>query len=344
MKVDASFVSVLGPTIGHYLALKQALGRRYDAERRVLASLDAFLGAQGADLTPKSFARWCQSQEHVSSGVRRNRMRIVRNLTLYRRRREPSCFVPDPALFPPLHQSVRPYIFTHAEIAKLFQASEALEPSRVCPLRAELFSLAIAILYTTGLRRGELLRMTVGDYDPREGILLVRESKFHKSRLLPLSSDGIRLLERYLRARRARRLAVSPETPLIGNDRSGGRAYTGVGFGQVVRQLFNTAGIRKPDGRLPRIHDMRHTFALHALLRWYRAGEDVQAKLPFLAMYMGHVSIASTQYYIQLIEPLASAASERFASRYAALIEPFPAHPEVVHDREAAQPVGPCPA
>jgi integrase len=328
MNDNGSFASVLGHTIEQYLALKQALGRRYDLERQVLASLDAFLAAQDSDLMPKTFSSWCRTQEHVSSGVRRNRMRIVRNLTLYRRRHEPSCFVPDPALFPPLHQPIRPYIFTYAEIARLFQASQGLEPSQVCPLRAELFSLAIALLYTTGLRRGELLRMTVGDYDPREGTVLVRESKFHKSRLLPLGSDVIHLLQHYLLNRRRHRLAVSDGTPLIGNHRNGGRAYTGTGFTHVLRHLFETAGIRKPDGRLPRIHDIRHTFAVHALLRWYRAGEDVHAKLPFLAIYMGHVSIVSTQYYLQLIEPLASLASERFASRYAGLIKPLPAQSE----------------
>jgi integrase len=344
MSENASFVSVLGPTIRRYLVLKQALGRRYDAERRVLASLDAFLAAQDSDLASETFTRWCQSHEHLRSGVRRNRMRIVRNLTLYRRRREPCCFVPDPALFPPLHQPLRPYIFTHDEIARLFQVAEALKPSQVCPLRAELFSLAIALLYTMGLRRGELLGMTVGDYDPRDGTLLVRESKFHKSRLLPITSDGIYMLEHYLRARGRHRLAMSPATPLIGNQRSGGRAYSGVGFGQVVRHLFETARIRKPDGHLPRIHDVRHTFAVHALLRWYQAGENVQAKLPFLAMYMGHVSIVSTQYYLHLTEPLASATSERFASRYAGLIKPLPVPPEETHDRKTAQPSRPCSA
>ena len=344
MNDTASFVSVLGPTITQYLALKQALGRGYYGEYRVLVSLDASLATQDSDLTSDSFARWCQSQEHVRSGVRRNRMRIVRNLTLYRRRREPSCFVPDAALFPPLHQPVQPYIFTHGEIAALYHAAKALEPSQVCPLRADMFSLAIALLYTTGLRRGELLRMTIGDYDTREKTLIVRESKFHKSRLLPLSPDGTHLLERYLQARRAHRLTVSPETPLIGNHRSGGRAYSGEGFSCVVRHLFETVGVRKPDGCLPRIHDIRHAFAVHALLRWYLAGEDVQARLPFLSIYMGHVSIVSTQHYLQLIEPLASLASERFASRCAGLIEPLPVSPEEIHDCEAAQPTGPCSA
>lgn len=319
------FVSILAPTITRYLALKQALGRRYALERRVFASFDSFL-ATDEDLTADTFARWSQSQLHLTSGVRRNRMRMVRNLALYRRRREPSCFVPDLSLFPPLHQPIRPYIFTHAEISRLLQSANALEASRDCPLRPQLFSLAITLLYTTGLRRGELLRMTIGDYDPREGTLLVRESKFHKSRLLPLSADGIDQLERYIQARRVEGLPpVSPETPLVWNARGGGRSYTAQGFRHVVRDLFEAAEICTIDGHRPRIHDFRHAFAVHALLRWYREGEDVQSKLPLLATYMGHVSIVSTQYYLKLIEPLTSAASERFARRYAGLIEPLSA-------------------
>lgn len=322
MNDKESFASVLGPVIASYIELKQALGRHYDGERRVLASLDIFLATTGADLTADSFGCWCTTQEHLTSGVRRYRMRVVRNFTLYRRRLEPSCFVPDPLLFPPLHQPVQPYIFTHAEMAKLVRLATALERSRDCHLRPEVFTLAITLLYTTGLRRGELLRMTIGDYDVGEQTILVRESKFHKSRLLPLAADGVLQLDRYLEARRAKCLPSPPDTPLVWNRRFGGHAYSAYGFSHVIRQLLDTAGIRKPNGHLPRVHDFRHTFATHALLRWYLAGEDVQNRLPFLATYMGHVSIVSTQYYLQLIEPLVGSASQRFAERYSGLIKP----------------------
>jgi integrase len=252
------FSSVLNPVIASYINLKQALGRDYAGERRILASLDTFLATTGSDLTADSFGCWCKTQYHLTSGVRRYRMRVIRNFTLYRRRLEPSCFVPDLLLFPPLHQPVQPYIFTHAQIAKLVEFAAALERSRDCPVRPEVFTLAITLLYTTGLRRGELLRMTIGDYDVGEQTLLVRESKFHKSRLLPLSADGVLQLDRYLEARRTRCLSSPPDTPLIWNHRCGGRAYSAVGFGQIIGQLLDKAGIRKPNGHLPRVHDFRH--------------------------------------------------------------------------------------
>lgn len=320
MNEDQAFVSTLGSIISRYLGLQRALGRRYAVERGVLQSLDRFLKSESADLTEDSFTRWSRSQENLTRGVRRNRMRIVRNLCLYRRRSTPTCFVPDLLLFPAPHSAAPPYIFTEAQISRLVRETDTLQRVPESPLRPELFRFAITLLYTTGLRRGELLNLTTGDYDPRERTLLVREGKFHKSRLLPLSADGTLALEEHLQIRHSQRLPVSAETPLIWNGRLGGKAYTGVGFGNVLRDLFRRVGIRRPNGAPPRVHDFRHTFACHALLRWYRNGEDVQAKLPMLATYMGHVSIASTQHYLHLIETISNAANERFARHCAGLI------------------------
>lgn len=313
-----SFSSVVGPTIASYLALKEALGRHFAVERGILTHLDAFLAA--ADLSAETFSTWCSSRQHTTSGVRRNWMRVVRNLCLYRRRTDPSCFVPDSSQFPPLHQPVQPHIFTEDEIVRLLAAADRLKPGNRSPLRRENFRLGLVLLYTTGLRRGELLRLTVGDYDAVERTLLIRESKFHKTRLLPLSPDGAREVETYLETRRARRVAVSVDSPLLWNAYHGGKGYTGEGFGSTVRGLFKATDIRTSAGRTPRVHDFRHAFAARALLRWYQVGDDVQAKLPLLATYMGHVSIASTQYYLRFIDELAIVASNRFAKHCGALI------------------------
>jgi integrase len=317
--------SRLGRVITRYVGLKTALGRSFDGERRVLEALDSFLQADGgrsAVLTPESLTRWTHTLTHVSPSVRRKRLQIVRNLCLYRRRTEPDCFVPDPVLFPAHHQPRPPYLLTPAEIARLLRATRTLERTPGSPLRPEVFRLAIVLLYTTGLRRGELLRLTIGDYDPRERTILVRESKFHKSRLLPLSLDGAHAIEAYRRARRARHLPLGPDVPLMWHASSGGRPYTGTGLTQGFRRLVSAAKIHPPDGRSPRIHDLRHGFAVQALLRWYRQGLDVQTKLPWLATYMGHVSIASTQYYLPFVDPLRGAANARFARHCGALVAP----------------------
>ena len=121
-----AFNSGLSASIRSYLALKRALGRQYAAEEWVLGRLDRFLAARGVDLVAETFAAWCLTLQHPASGTRRARMRIVRNLCLYRRRREPGCFVPDERLFPPVHQAIRPHIFTGSEIVRLLAAARTL--------------------------------------------------------------------------------------------------------------------------------------------------------------------------------------------------------------------------
>ena len=315
-----TFSSGLSATIRSHLTLKRALGRQYAAEAWVLAHLDRFLAARRVDLIAETFAAWCLTLEHLASGTRRGRMRVVRNLCLYRRRSEPGCFVPDERLFPPVHQAIRPHIFTDSQILQLLAAARMLARTSNSPLCPENMRLAIVVLSTTGLRRGELTRLTVGDYDPLQHTLAIRESKFHKSRLVPVSADTAREIEHLIAVRGRRRLPTEADSPLLWHrsPRTGG--YSGGGLSCAVRALFRRAGVRTATGHLPRTHDFRHGFAVTALLRWYRAGLDVQSRLPFLAAYMGHVSIVSTAYYLQFVEPLAVAASARFADHCGALI------------------------
>lgn len=313
--------SVLGFVIIDYLALKRALGRGYALEERVLADLDRFLSFIGSDLTPEHFAEWTLTQERLTAGVRRNSMRIVRNLCLYRRRREPNCFVPDLSQFPLPHQPLQPYIFTETDILRLLATAERLTPTAGSPLRGLTYRLAIVLLYTSGLRRGELVRLRVADYALDEHTVRIRETKFHKSRLIPLSEDGFREVDRYLATRRTLGFPCSSDSPLLWHRRLVSTGYNGASLGQGIRALLQIAGIRTASGRLPRVHDFRHAFAVGALVRWYQAGLDVQSKLPLLATYMGHVSIQSTEHYLQFVEGLRIAASERFMQRFAGLLD-----------------------
>jgi integrase len=325
MSTSRSFSSPLGPAITSYLALKQALGRCFAAEADVLAHLDRFLVARPADacaLGPESFAAWSLTLAHLTPTVRRNRMRLVRNLCLYRRRTDPGCFVPDPSGFPAPHMPRRPHVFTAEQIVRLLGVAADLRPQSTSPLCAEVFRLAIVLLYTAGLRRGEVVRLVLSDYNRDERTLLVRASKFHKSRFVALSQDAAREMERYLRVRR--RLPHDADAPLLVSRSGGLRAYSGASFGHSLRRLFRRADVRTAQGRLPRVHDLRHTHAIHALLRWYRAGVDVQAKLPALAAAMGHVSIVSTAYYLAFLEPVAEAASERFARHCRHVLDALP--------------------
>lgn len=311
--------SVLASAIADYLTLKRALGRQYAMHERVFMHLDRFLAARQADLSAETFGAWCLTFAHLASGCR-NWMREVRNLCLYRQRGEPRCFVPDERLFPPLHQAVRPHLFTTEQIRQILDVAATRPPTNYSPLYPDTLRLAIVLLFTTGMRRRELTRLTVGDYDPRERTLRVCASKFHKSRLIPVSAGTAREITHLLDLCRQRRFPMSPDRPVLWHP---DRAYSGGGLGQAVRTLLGRTTIRTAAGHVPRAHDFRHSFALTALLRWYHAGVDVQAKLPFLAHYMGHVSVVSTAYYLQFVEPLAAAASARFRTQCGALIAPL---------------------
>jgi integrase len=175
----------------------------------------------------------------------------------------------------------------------------------------------LLILYATGMRIGEALRLRLQDVDLESGTLLVRDSKFFKSRVVPISASLAEAIRKYLLERL--KAAASPEAFLFLNHRS--RPYSPDKFAQIFRGLQVTAGIpRVPGQRGPRVHDIRHTFAVNCLLRWYREGADLEAKLPLLATYMGHVDIFSTQDYLNATPELLEEASKRFQKSYGSLI------------------------
>lgn len=326
MKQTFAFQSQLAPTIKRYLELNLALGKRYKLELTTLKSLDRFLSQfarTAQELTAETFSAWCQSQSHLTSRVRRYRMGMIRRFCWYRRRTVPNCFVPDSALFPSLSQTITPHIFSEADVARLMSAASGLERSTQSPLRPEVVRLAIVLLYTAGLRMGELLRLTVGDFNPHEGTLLVRNSKFHKSRLLPLRQDVIRELEQYLQLRRKHKLPICSATPFIWNRCRGGKAYSAWSLQCSLRAVFDACNIRTRNERRPRVHDFRHSCAVNALIRWYRSDADVRTKLPFLAAYLGHISISSTYRYLHFVEPLRALASKRFDDSYGGLVVPL---------------------
>jgi integrase len=320
------FSSRLAPVFTRYVELKRALGRRFDTSSRTLLSLDQFLRSHSnkyPDLNGAAFEAWCHTHERVSSGVRRIRMLEVSSFCIYRRRTEPQCFVPNPSSFPAYHQRIKPYIFSESEVAKLLDLASRLQRYPTSPLRPEVIRLAIVLLFTTGIRRGELLALKLGDYSRQELTLHIRETKFYKSRILPINNSIADEIEKCLSARAKRKLPVSLDSALIWNASWGGGAYSGTALRHAFQPLLQKCGIVTQKGKLPRIHDLRHSFAVNALLRWYHAGIDVGTKLPLLATYLGHGSAISTHYYLHFIEPIRSAASERFAKHYGELISPL---------------------
>jgi integrase/recombinase XerD len=308
--------------IARYLTIRRTLGRQYINEERVLTSLSQFLRERDLeDLEQTGFDTWCRSLARLHANTRRGHLGIVRNFCLYRRRTEPDCFVPDVTRFPRLVPYRTPVILGPADVVNMLAAATRIKRSAKSPLKPAVMRLAVTLLYTTGLRIGELVRLTLADADAVAGVLHIRESKFHKSRFLPLSVDAHRELNDYLEQRLALPFSNQPDAPLLCHRTEEFRGYCPEGLGRGLREIFRIANVRSSDGRSPHVHDIRHSFAQEALLRWYRQGSDVQSQLPKLALYMGHVSIASTAHYLKWIPARAEIASQCFEAHFGHLID-----------------------
>ena len=204
----------------------------------------------------------------------------------------------------------------------MLRIAESYPTPRHFPLYVPAMRIAVILLYTAGLRRGELARLTLADMDLKAGTLLIRESKFYKSRRLPLSLSTQAALREYLRARLAPPWDIGPDTALLGHHHGTEhfRGYSTGGMSYMVSTVLHDAAVCDAHGRKARVHDFRHSFAVQALLRWYRQGADVQAKLPQLSMYLGHASIVSTAHYLHFIPDVARAASRQFGRQFAHLV------------------------
>jgi len=307
-----------------YVKHMRALGRRFDSEAWMINRLCRFLVENDAeDLDPALFERWCATHLAMHANVRRAHQRVVRKFCLYRQRTEPDCFVPDASRFPQRRPQRAPVIFGPPEVARLLRVTREMRFHGAVPLRPAMMRLAVVLLYTAGLRRGELVRLRLDDIDLTHGTAMIRDTKFYKSRLVPLSRDAQRDLRAYLKQRLASPWNVAAEAPLIGGHQHTSviHEYCGNAINSGIRKLCIAADVRDTDGRLPHVHDFRHSFAVQALLRWYRTGADVQSCLPKLAMYMGHASIVSTAYYLHWIPEVARTASRQFEHQFGHLIQ-----------------------
>jgi site-specific recombinase XerD len=312
-----NFSSGLAASLRGYLELKRALGCRFSIETATLLNWDRFVRrhfGRARAVCPRMFNDWAAGLDRLTPTVRRNRLRIVRNFLLFHARRHPNTFIPDPLTFPKSTPPRLPRLVTGREMAGLLRAAEELGPSQFNPLRAQTCRLAFVLLFCCGLRRGELLRLTIGDFDPAERVLRITGTKFHKSRLVPLPGSVFAMVREHLKQRRGKGLPTTPDTALVwcGRRGDGAAGYTATGLTDVWQQLCRGSGVLDDRGRPPRLHDLRHSFAVAALQRWYARFVDVQAKLPHLAAYLGHVSPVSTHYYLRLTPELSAAASARF--------------------------------
>lgn len=306
--------------MSEFLNNRRALGRAYKNEEYVLKNVRAFLEAHEVDdLDDTLFDQWREPTFSLSISRRVQCESTVYKFCRYRRRSEPDCFLPDTVTFAKQRPPPLPTLIDGQQIAKVLRYIDELPRKHWEPLRPAVLRLSILLLYTTGMRRGELVRLTLGDVDAEQGLLFIRDSKFHKSRWLPVSLTLRSEVKKYLALRSQAGMDERDSAPLLCSVR--GRGFSGDGFQMSIRKLLLAAGIRDRNGRQPSVKDFRHSFAVAALLRWYENGDDVQVNLPKLSMYMGHVSIVSTAYYLRLMPAVIAQASTRFERCFAHVLD-----------------------
>lgn len=322
----AGFRSHLAPALRLYLDNNHALGRRYRNEESVLRYWDNFIYRNYPNVLQVHalmFQQWCEQLTHLKTTVRRMHMRIVRGFLLFHSRSNPSTYLPDTRFFPRPVPYQAPRLVTPSEMANILATSKHLPPSDYNPLRAETVRLGLILLFCCGLRIGELLRLRLAHIDPDERVLRIEATKFHKDRLVPLSCSVFAELRTYLTARRQYGLPMALESFLMwsGKGKAPRDGYTQTGFGYCWHELCLSAGVLAPNRRPPRLHDLRHSFCVAALHRWYLAKQNPQAKLPLLTTYIGHASVSHTYHYLHLTPALGQSASEQFHSRYGKILE-----------------------
>lgn len=308
------FQSSLAIFIEDLVRLRQSLG--YDDRTFVshLAHFDRYLislGWTGQVLTRELVEDWASSSGPVIPLSRAKRLNTMRILGRFIAQTRSDSFIPGPAWGPRQATGFRPHIYSASEIRALIEEAAKLTPPD--SLRPKTYVTLISLLYCTGLRISEALKLTLYDVDLEDGVIFVRESKFHKSRAVPLHPRTTESLKEYRQARDARGHRLDGEASFFVNECRRPLKY-GVVCATFL-EFARRADVRPPAGqRGPRIHDLRHTFATRRLLDWYRDGRDVQARLPLLATYMGHVSIVSTQVYLEVSAELLQEVATRFKS------------------------------
>lgn len=319
-----TFHSPVGALIEQFIQEKRACGYTYVTESDTLRRLDRFLleHALAEVALPKvAVERWIAKQAHESATTHRARIGLVRRFAAFVVRQGYPAYIPDAHLAPIGRSSFVPRIFTHDEIRRLLTAADHIRPDPRSPLRWRILPELFRVLYGCGLRVGEALRLRVGEVDLVAGILTIRQSKFRKDRLVPLTPALAQRLRQYAHDVGDRHAdAIFFPAPHTG-------AYHRETIYKAFRQLLWECRIPHGGrGRGPRLHDVRHTYAVHRLARWYREGADLNAKLPVLATYMGHQSIHGTQRYLQLTAELFPDLSARLEAAFGSVI-PRRAHP-----------------
>jgi integrase/recombinase XerD len=300
-------MSTLSQIADDYLQLRRALGHKLDDAGRLLPRLVAYLEAIGAEtITLEAALAWSEQPDlRPDSTIWARRLTVARGFARHLAGIYPHTQVPPVGMLP-YHKHRRiPHLYSSADVAALMTQAHLTIPS---PLRAATFETLIGMLAVTGMRIGEAIRLDRSDIDWGQSLAVVRASKFGKSRALPLQTSTVKALADY--AQRRDKLQPSPKTGSFFVTATGKRLrYGDVQF--TFQVLVSSAEIGLGSPVRPRIHDLRHSFAVRTLVEWYRNGENVQTRLAWLTTYMGHADPRFTYWYLSASSELLALAAGR---------------------------------
>lgn len=293
-----AFRSPLADVIATFVAQKRALGYKYQSEEVLLRAIDRFLIEQGVSepaLPREIVERLTACRAHQRSRTHATRVSIVRQLACFMCDRGLPAYVPPAGMTRKIQLDFTPYIFSREAIRGLVRAADRLPVASMSPRRHLVMPEVFRLLYGCGLRVSEVVHLSVDDVDLETGVLRIRQGKFRKDRLVPVAPTMTERLRRFQEV-----IGQRPaESPFFTKAR--GAPYDRDGIYITFRRLLREVGIPHGGrGRGPRLHDLRHTFAVHRLEEWVREGVDLDAKLPVLAAYMGHQSLDGTQRYLRI--------------------------------------------
>lgn len=288
-------MSAIGTAVREYLELRRALGFKLHLEGRWLEQFALFLGKRRrGHVTAKLALEWATQAKRAHLSHLARRLGVVRAFASFYATRDHRTEVPALGLIPAHYHRKPPHIYTDDEIAHLLRGTLQL-PSKK-GLRGQTYATLISLLVVTGMRIGEAVNLDREDIDLSTRLITVRRTKFGKSRFVPLSASSCRALERY--AIRRDQTVPRQLTPSFLVGERGERLTVNVAEKTFVK-LSRKVGLRSLTDRTgPRLHDLRHRFAVHTLLRWYRTGVDVERQLPKLSTYLGHAHPTDTYWYL----------------------------------------------
>jgi integrase len=294
-----------------YLAMRRNLGFALVDNEESMLSFIRFMESQGADVITTELAlRWATQPEHTSQIRHARRLGIVRDFARYMSATDPRTEVPPQGLLSVRYYRPQPYIYTENEVLTVIRQAALLQPCEGIQLRPFTYSTLFGVLAVTGMRVSEVVALDCCDVDLEQGVITIRQGKFGKTRILPVHSSVLDHLRAYRQRRDALVGAALTSSFFVSDRKMRLTDFT-------VRYNFHTVAkriglIRESTGtRRPRVHDLRHTFAVRTLTSWYRGGGNPERFLPLLSVYLGHVKVSNTYWYLSAVPELLGAVKSR---------------------------------